>query len=228
MRNSDIIEKFESSIEELVSVFKKHDNYFFFTEKELHSYFYHLCLLEDSFIYKKYNLVHTEYPTPFKCENSNEEPYIKRKDNDGKYTRAHIDLVLINPNFIDFSFSLQQKESASIIMGLKSILFSKYINEFHEIYEKFGKEYNENILLYSLEFKYLRHSHIGEKLPAIEIKRDIQKLKLLEEFKIFNNVPFSKNNKSLVFVGERISEKTIDSIEKIENENKNYCKIYRK
>ena len=227
MNNQKLIETFEASIEELNNTFLKNDNNFFFTEKELHSYFYHLCLL-NNFIYKNFNLVHTEYPTPFKCRNIKNEPYIEMTEIESKDLRAHIDLVLLNPKFIDFSLQQNKVESENIIMGLGGILFSKYITTFYELYTEFGKKYNESILLYSLEFKYLRHTYAGEKYPAIEIKRDIQKMKLLEEFKIYKNIPFSQVNKSLVFIGNRISANTISSINKIKNENNIYCEIFRK
>jgi len=217
MNINKLVEKLEVSLNELYSIFLEKDNNFFFTEKEIHSYFYHLCL--NNFIHNKYNLIHTEYPTPFKCKNIKEEPYIEKADKNSKVSRAHIDLVLINPNFIDYSLNIPQKNPENIIMGLGHKLFSEYIDTFYEIYKDFGNEYNESIILYSLEFKYLRHNNIGEKNPVKEIKRDIRKLKLLEEYKINDKIPFSKNNKSIVFIGNRINEKIKASINKIENDN---------
>ena len=227
MNINNLVERFESSINGLKKVFFENDNNFFFTEKELHSYFYHLCL-QNEFIFNKYNLIHTEYPTPFKCKNIKDEPYIEMTNKDSKDLRGHIDLVLINPNFIDFSFQQNKVKSENIIMGLGHFLFSKYIDTFYEVYNEFGNKYNESILLYSLEFKYIRHTAVGEKYPAIEIKRDINKLKLLENFQIFKDIPFSKYNKSLVFIGNRISENTIRSINNVKNENSNYCELFKK
>lgn len=75
-----LVKKFEKALLELVNIFRSKHNDYFFTEKELHSYFYHLCLKTSHFDYLQYNLIHTEYPTPFKCETLKHSPYIKKAD----------------------------------------------------------------------------------------------------------------------------------------------------
>ena len=188
--------------EELKNVFKIKQNDFFFTEKEIHSYFYYLCTRTGQFEYHDYNLIHTEYPTPFKCETLKVEPYIRKADDKSKNQRAHIDLVLINPNFIDWV--IKNDKNRRLISGIGGKLFDEYISEFMRDYNRFCDETSESVLLYAIEFKYLRHSYSGEKYPIQNILQDINKLKILQEIKLgTKNTSFCENVKSMVFVGER-------------------------
>jgi hypothetical protein len=222
-----VINSFENAIDKLVAVFNKEQNNYFFTEKELHSYFYHLCL-ESNLSHRNYNLIHTEYPTPFKCKNIDTTPYIKIVKKEAKNQRAHIDLILLNPNLIDYLLQNRPSDYFKFISGIGEQLFSKYIDEFYEIYTEFSEKYNESILLYAIEFKYHRHSYSGTKYPKKDLIRDIHKLKLINQFESMKNIPFCQNIKSLVFIGNRISESAIDVLSKVANENKEICSIYIK
>jgi len=222
-----IINSFEEAIKKLVMIFNENKNDYFFTEKELHSYFYHLCL-ENGLSHQGYNLVHTEYPTPFKCETMDIDPYIQEANKDSKNQRAHLDLVLLNPNYIDYVLDERKKDYFKFLTGIGGKLFSIYIDEFYEFYKSFSLKFNESVLLYAIEFKYHRHSYSGEKYPARYLKQDINKLKLIKQFQITENIPFCQNIKSLVFIGDRISNHSKKSLLKIADDNKNICFVYDK
>ena len=222
-----IIGSFEKAVEELVDVFNTKHNDYFFTEKEIHSYFYHLCLSKN-LIYGSYNLVHTEYPTPFKCETLKKEPYIKKAKGESKNQRAHIDLVLLNPKYLDYVLEKRKDDYFKYISSIGGALFSNYINDFYSLYKDFAEKTGESILLYAIEFKYHRHSYSGEKYPAMYLKQDINKLKLINEFMISSNVPYCKKIKSLVFIGDRISDVSKNSLRQISIYSNGICSIYEK
>lgn len=200
-----IVNEFEATIDDLIKVFKSKNSYYFFTEKEIHAYFYHLCLKRSVFQHKGFNLVHTEYPSPIKCKTKIEKDRISielAKHTD-KNMRTHIDMVLLNPNFIDWA--LTQGDEIKWITGLANDLFSKYILEIYNKYEEFYIAYDEPILLYALEFKYYRQAYVGTVLPKKEISYDIAKLKLLENIKIKGKspIPFCKNANVLIFFNQK-------------------------
>ena len=199
---TEIIKACEDSITKLKDIFKTKSNEYFFTEKELHSYLYHLCIGTGMFEHDEYNLIHTEYPTPFKCEQINDEPYIIMAAGKKQKMRAHIDFVVVNPNFIHWTGTRNNKNQ--LISGIANKVFDKYMAEFIEYYTAFCNETGESILLYAIEFKYLRHNYSGQIYPIREISQDINKLKLLTDFKIGTpKVSFCEKVKSIVFVGER-------------------------
>ena len=192
----------------------------------MHSYFYHLCLKTSHFDYLQYNLIHTEYPTPFKCETLKHSPYIKKADDKSKNQRAHIDLVLINPNFIHWV--IENKKNKQLISGIGGKQFDLYIDEFRQEYSGFCNVQNESILLYAVEFKFLRHSYSGEKYPKQNIIQDVRKLMLLEELKLGNNsLGFSENVKSMVFVGDR-NKRILPSLDPILASYNGLCEVISK
>ncbi len=200
-----LISEFETAIKEIEKIYLELPDEYFFTEKELHSYFYHICLSNSSFTIKsRLNLIHTEYPTPFKCSLEKTHPYFKIQNTNSEYIRSHIDLVLLNPNFIEWLSKF--KNPYDYIRGLRNELFSKYIKDFISKYEQFYKETKENILLYALEFKYFRIGYEGAKYPIISIAQDVEKLKNIKSFKLDfmkNELPFSNKILSLVFIGDK-------------------------
>lgn len=224
-----IITQFEKKIDEIMQVYLNLPDEYFFTEKELHSYFYHLCLEDDSFILNnRFNLIHTEYPTPFKCSINEKAPYFQIEDVKSKSMRSHIDLVLLNPNFIDWIES--KGLSFDYVNGIRNQMFSDYIKDFINIYNEFYKCTNESILLYALEFKYFRHSYSGIKYPTISIIQDIEKLKKLQffQFNFMNNsLPFAHKTLSLVFVGDK-NQKLINISDAYLEQNNNEYKIISK
>jgi len=224
---SELIKLCEESVLTLKSVFRSKSNEYFFTEKEIHSYLYHLCTETGRFEHDDYCLIHTEYPTPFKCEMIKQEPFIKKVDDRSNNQRAHIDLVVINPNFIDWV--KKNSHSYRLISGIGVKRFDLYISQFKEIYAGFCDEAGESILLYAIEFKYLRHSYSGEKYPIREILQDIYKLRMLQEFKLGTKkqIGFCEHVKSIVFVGER----NLGIIKKLNNlaaNHKGLCEIVHK
>lgn len=206
--NDEIKLVVENSINQLSAKFKENDN-FFFTEKELHAYFYHLCvsspILQDA--KNKFSLIHSEYPTPYKY--SNKEKCIQK--NDSKYVRGHIDMAIINPNFYDW---ILKKEPENYPYYCKGILnenkkFSEYIVTLNNRYEEFMEEKNESILNTAIEFKFLRSISEGKKSSENAINLDISKLTDLQNYKVKSNCPgFVQNIRLLVFMGSLLSDGT--------------------
>lgn len=100
------------AIYELQAFFRKNP-YHYFTEHDIHSTLYHLTQ-EQLRQYAKtsqntvdgynVNLVHHEYPTPFRCDmqdykfrHVDEE---ERTTRGGLFKRGHYDLVILNPDFV--------------------------------------------------------------------------------------------------------------------------------
>lgn len=202
MEHIDISTKFEQVLKEFQKTFLDRHDDFFFTERDLHSYFYHLCIQKEIFILNNgVNLVHLEYPTPFKCSIEKEFPYIKKREITSGYVRSHIDMVLFNPNFICWVF--EKGHPVECIKSLKNQLYSEYILDFVRIYTDFYKERHEYIFKYLLEFKYFRSGFEGIKQPLQLIKQDVEKLKLAREFQMEfmdSPLPFAENIMSLVFI----------------------------
>lgn len=219
---NELKKKFEEKMKELKNKFKSLDEEYFFTEKELHSYFYHLCLNEEIFFMKNgCSCVHAEYPTPFKCKKLKEQPYIALKGREEKNCRrSHLDLVLINPNFVNW---VKENNKRDCIWGVRNDLFSDYIKEFMKIYENFQRETNEPILIYALEFKYFRHTVSGTKNPIEEIKYDLEKLKIMGnltneevDLGLSTKLSFCANTRSLIFIrnDEELKKKISEKLEK--------------
>jgi hypothetical protein len=203
----ELIESFESSSDGLKNAFQK-DNHFF-TETELHAYFYHLCLQNTNL----WGVVHTEYPTPFKCK----PPYVIEADNASKHRRAHIDLVLLNPNFVDFAKQNHPQIACQLITGIGSGSFSVYIDDFDKCYKDFFQQYKQSILLYALELKYYRHSSDGGSAAKQAVEQDINKLNLLSNHKLGTSIPFCQNIKSLVFISKNANPNVNKNGNTIEN-----------
>jgi len=192
---------FEDCLSKLENDFRQKSENYFFTEKELHSYFYSLCLQNKNFHCDGMNLVHTEYPTPFKSSFLKEYPYLKIADTHSKAMRSHIDLVLINPDFIRWTKG--KKYRFDLIKGITNKLYPTYITEFINAYNEFVNETSEQILTYAVEFKYLRNQYEGSKYPIAAIKQDIEKLKNLKSFRLdfmSTNLSFVKKTMSYVFI----------------------------
>lgn len=216
----------ENNIDKLIRIYEDSHNDLFFTEKELHSYFYHLCLESKIFIIENgFSLIHTEYPTPFKCKKDNLK-LIDYAGIDENKIRGHIDFVVLNPNFVNWI--IDNKKDIKYLTGLTNGSFSKYIIEFSDIYIDFQSAFNEPILLFALEFKYIRHGFSGTKYPKNEIRYDIAKLDLLKNKKLMINgrkIHFCLKTLSLAFIGHRI----ISDFKEFSNEIKDKdCRIINK
>ncbi len=225
----EIIKRFEEAINELKCEFNSQSDGYFFTEKELHSFFYSICL-KKQLSFEDYNLIHTEYPTPFKCETLDKDPFIKEANSESDHRRAHIDLVLINPDFIKFTKLNEPNNYHKYISGIGGVdnIFLKYIKEHFELFNKFAAQYKQSVLLYALEFKYLRHNFIGENDSEKNILQDINKLKLLKNKKIGMDIDYCSKIKSLVFIGENVTTKVKTKLQAIESLESDICVIVEK
>ena len=194
----------EQTFEDLIKVYRHNIPDFFFTEKELHSYFLNLCFDKNAFKNNGYLLIHAEYPTPFKCSYNNSE-IVVLEDGDSKKIRAHIDMVILNSNYVNWI--VENKIDNKYLSGIdQRNLFSVFSKELNSKYEEFYSKYKEPILDYAIEFKYLRHGYLGTKYPIKDIVQDIEKLRLLKSYpKKRQNSPFIfvKNTLSAIFIGDR-------------------------
>ena len=213
-------ELIDNIFSDLENTFKSSINDFFFTEKELHSYFLNLCFIKKQLIHNNYLLVHSEYPTPFKCS-YNDSEIIRIENDKSKFIRAHIDMVFINPNYVDWIVA--NNYGSRYISGIAPYgLFSETKADLIKKYEEFYKEKKESILDYAIEFKYLRHGFLGEKYPIRGVIQDIEKLKLLKTFTETEHngkFKFVENTLSAVFIEERC-KKIIPSLENMINNTK--------
>ena len=219
----------EQSLKELEHIFTSNIADFFFTEKELHSYFLNICFSKTSFIHNGYLVVHAEYPTPFKCS-YNDTDIVKLENDDSKKIRAHIDMVFLNSNYIDWITS--QKLDNKYVSGIPQTgLFNIFNQELTEKYELFYAKYKEPILSCAIEFKYLRHGYLGTKHPIKGIIQDLEKLRLLKKYpsiKHDNNFSFVENTLSLVFIGERGNYIVSDLKEELKEYQNNEYRIISK
>ena len=220
----DLLKRFQAVIQELEIDFKTAHNDLFFTEKDLHAHFYHLCK-KANFIHKNHGLVHTEYPTPFKCGKTQDPPYFEYSSDDSQAQRAHIDLVLINPNYIDFATNQHHQDSSKFISGVGNSIFKKHIGELRTSYRKFYEIYEESILLYALEFKFFRHTYSGEVHPSKEVHQDLRKLQLIKHNESYSGFSFCDQIQSIIFVGDRASAALLSSLRLIADASGNICKI---
>jgi hypothetical protein len=224
-----LISRLEEELQRIESIYLKYPDEYFFTEKELHSYFYHLCLAAETFILNnKFNLIHAEYPTPFKCSVKKDPPYFEIEDIKSNFRRSHIDLVLFNPNFIEWIRKFENPYD--YVRGLRNELFSNYIQKFIHKYEQFYEDNRESVLLYALEFKYFRASYEGIKHPIISVRQDVEKLKSTKSFKLKfmkNELPFSDKILSLVFIGEK-NKNIIHDISVYYKDNKDTIRLIAK
>ncbi len=219
----------EQSLEELECVFKTNIDDFFFTEKELHSYFLNICFSKNNVIHKGYLLVHAEYPTPFKCS-YNDSDIVKLENDDSKKIRAHIDMVFLNSNYIDWINT--NKLDNKYISGIpQANLFNKFNNELTNKYESLFEIYKEPILIYAIEFKYLRHGYLGTKHPIKGIIQDLEKLRILKKYpsiKHRNKFSFVENTLSVIFIGERGNYIVNDLKDELKDYQKHEYKIITK
>ncbi|MFX1452417.1 MAG: hypothetical protein ACFFCM_16375 [Promethearchaeota archaeon] len=226
--NNNFEKNYNDSIKEIIKKFIESKNDYFLTEKDIHFHFFHYCLSKHTFEYNGRLLIHTEYPMPFKAKKtedlSNPLEIIKDKD-DGM--RPHIDSVLINPKFIKWIIDNINDEDSidDYIRGLTNKNFPDYINHFRDKYN----EFNDNILSYSLEFKYLRSGYDGINEPLKNILYDLKKLELIGKKNKILNIPFSKKCTLLIFIGKReLIKKRGNIVEKLVSPENDYKELLKK
>ncbi|MCW7471854.1 hypothetical protein [Leptospira kanakyensis] len=220
MKTTDI----ENKIKELEKIYTSRPDHYFFTEKEIHSEFYSLFQKESSNV-KNHSLFHTEYPTPFKCSITNYK--FKIEEADSKYKRSHIDSVIINPKFIEWIE--KNNENLDYINGTpQKNTFKEYSDRLIPLYNKFYTETKESILQYAIEFKYYRHSYLGDKQPLKDVSQDISKMDALKNFgkrELKNEDAFVLKTKCIVILGGNVNEKLFNTLQ---NEFKNKVQFIKK
>jgi len=150
MNHQTIIKSVDNSIEVLCCEFRSHPT-FLFTENDIVCYFYRILqqklpisktLDKDD---NEHLLIHTEYPTPFRCNMSKNKFEVKdddaRTENGGKYKRGHYDIVVLNPDFIG-------RYSYEIINAQNYKLYKEQVLSNIDNYSP--------VILYGLEFMYVR------------------------------------------------------------------------
>jgi hypothetical protein len=191
------------AINRTINKFREHP-YYFFTESDIHSYFYH------SIYSSKYDVltkdkeriycIHREYPTNFRYKKSEllkedfKKPYdLSRKEGD----RGNYDIAILNPEFIENANSKEDIVNKSV--------------KLLEIRTKNNKNFNE--LLFAIEFKYVINN---SKNFVDEVKKDNKKLLFAKEYGssteavnlVFCNVDFKYKSK-LINVIENASDKIL-------------------
>lgn len=160
------IEKaFWSAVGKTINKFRENP-YYFFTESDIHSYFYHAFYSgkfeEHDKDGKRIYLAHREYPTNFRYNKDkllevDFEPY---KLASKKGDRGNYDIAILNPDFVKNAKSSEEIINKEINLLLKRVASNP---------EAAKKE-----LLYAVEFKYV----ISNKTQYIdEMLKDNQKLK---------------------------------------------------
>lgn len=178
--------------------------YYFFTESDIHSYFYHLIYSSKYEVSTKDKeriyCIHREYPTNFRYKKSellNEDfkkPYdLSMKEGD----RGNYDIAILNPEFIENANSKEDIVNKSV--------------KLLEIRTKDNKNFKE--LLFAVEFKYVINN---SKNFVDEVKKDNKKLLFAKEYGssteavnlVFCNVDF-KYKSELINVIENASDKIL-------------------
>ena len=169
LNKKDLNDAVWEAINRMINKFREHP-YYFFTESDIHSYFYH------SIYSSKYDVltkdkeriycIHQEYPTNFRYKKSellNEDfkkPYdLSMKEGD----RGNYDIAILNPEFIENANSKEDIVNKSV--------------KLLEIRTKNNKNFNE--LLFAIEFKYVINN---SKNFVDEVKMDNKKLLFAKYF----------------------------------------------
>lgn len=199
-----IIEIVDNALEVLKSEFEHHPMRFY-SETDIVCRLYDL-LVDDLGPYrskdnKEHLLIHTEYPTPFRCSMKDFKFEIKNdsdRSNGRLYRRGHYDLVVLNPDFIKMNTS-------EVIRGQNYELTTENKRNNFSIGNK--------IILYAIEILHRRIPlKTQSSLDYIKklINQDYQKLQQSEDI---------QEKHSLVFVHE-VDKKLIPKFDDIKNQKK--------
>lgn len=150
---TQIIKAVESSIEAISGLFEKEATQFF-TENDLVCCFHRILHNELSILdqtmapqngKKLRNLIHCEYPTPYRCDMGGNRFEVKTENdltpNGKKFRRGRFDVVVLNPSFVG-------KHPYSAIKG-------QNYADFHEFVEPF-LDATDPIVIYGIEFVFCR------------------------------------------------------------------------
>lgn len=169
----DINKAIWKAINKTINKFREHP-YYFFTESDIHSYFYyasysskHTAPTKDG---KPMYCVHREYPTNFRYNKKDllDSQISKPCDLEGTLgSRGHYDIAVLDPDFINKVDSEKDIINKDVRLVIKRAEKNKNIQEYKE-------------LLFAIEFKYVINN--SEKFVK-EVKMDNKKLLFaLEEF----------------------------------------------
>jgi hypothetical protein len=154
----------------------------YFTEADIQSYL-HLDLMKgNSDVFSddrgRFSLIHREYPSNFRCVKqkllmgySNKEMHDTLLTNRNVRGRAHYDLVLLKPEFVE-----QMRQSHANMNDLREQINNKCVAEAIERNAKYPMNVNEN-LLYVVEVKYLHKTNVNKQSMLDEILMDNEKLR---------------------------------------------------
>lgn len=141
---SEIIRAVDSCIEKLCADFQEHPSYYF-TENDLVCKFYQLFISEigdyrvKGCDEKYHQIIHMEYPTPFKCSMKGTDFILMA--NDSHYRRGHFDIAILNPEIINL-LSFEEVRSQKFQLVLNNVL--GIVNQ------------SRPMILYALEFVFHR------------------------------------------------------------------------
>jgi len=168
MTVSRIEEIVNKGIKKTINKFRENPLYFF-TESDLHSYFYHSIYstkLEVVRNNKRIFLIHREYPTNFRYYKRDlvEDDFLEPYPLDAKIgDRGHYDMVIINPEFAK-NYSDNIYDIKHIINKDVSLLEQRVKNDIESVKKE---------LVYAIEFKYVINN---SKVFIDEVKADNKKL----------------------------------------------------
>lgn len=192
MNYQGIIKAVDDAIDELCETFRSHPTHFY-TENDTKCYFYNILhtklpISKDK-NGKEHFLIHTGYPTPFRCDMHKGKFEIKREEDrtnkGGKYKRGHYDIVVLNPEFISqYDYKVIKAQD----------------------YESYLPEVVKNnkcspVVLYGLEFVFSRKLLTTEKGPdnfRVEVTQDVKKL--IESKNLQGKLRFMDQVKLLAFI----------------------------
>lgn len=204
--NKRIIDYVEKSLEEVCTEFQIYNSQFF-TENDIVCRFYQAFhrrmgdLLVDDAEGKKHSIIHTEYPTPFRCDMHGSHFEVKLDDDrtprGKKYRRGHYDVVVINPEII--------KQ-----LSIEDLRFQNFSLFEDKVMPKINS--GNPMILYGLEFLYKRRvqSKKSAKNFIGEIRQDHEKLVQSAYLKEDGHNGFLFNHKTVAFFEDVRYKKDIE------------------
>jgi len=172
LNKEDLNDAVWGAINKTINKFREHP-YYFFTESDIHSYFYHALYSSEYEVptadNKRIYCIHREYPTNFRYKKSEllnidfKEPY-KLEGESG--SRGHYDMAVLDPDFIKNINSQKDIINKDVSLVIKRAQNNKNFT--------ISKE-----LLFAIEFKYVINN---SKKFIDEVKMDNKKLLFAKHF----------------------------------------------
>ena len=170
--NSEIVSIVDASIDAICTDFGNNPS-LYYTEHDLRYKFYNILTsrLGDLRVLDRdgnpHNIIHIEYPTPFRCHTPNHGFELKMDDEctpkGGKYIRGHFDIAILNPEII-------------VQLNFKEIQFQAYDAVRENVFRKVKP--NCPMVLYAIEMMFDRSDMNGEgaKTFSKTIRQDLLKM----------------------------------------------------